>query len=238
MRYIIGICDDEELMLKINELYVREMSKKIGIDVEILCFRSGNEIIEYSQSDKIDVAFMDIDMKGISGINAALKLKSINRDMVIIFVTGHREFAIDAFEADAVGYLVKPIQPEKVEKMLRKSINLIILMKNRVNNTMLVITEDNIKKKIPQYKIIYIEKEGNQCQIHTTEGTHSYYIAITKIIEELEDYFWQINQGIIINKKFIKDIVKNEILLKNGLSFTLGRKYSKEIRQKFFQEKV
>lgn len=234
MRYIIGICDDEELMLKINELYVREMSKKIGIDVEILCFRSGNEIIEYSQSDKIDVAFMDIDMKGISGINAALKLKSINRDMVIIFVTGHREFAIDAFEADAVGYLVKPIQPEKVEKMLRKSINLIILMKNRVNNTMLVITEDNIKKKIPQYKIIYIEKEGNQCQIHTTEGTHSYYIAITKIIEELEDYFWQINQGIIINKKFIKDIVKNEILLKNGLSFTLGRKYSKEIRQKFF----
>lgn len=238
MRYIIGICDDEELMLKINELYVREMSKKIGIDVEILCFRSGNEIIEYSQSDKIDVAFMDIDMKGISGINAALKLKSINRDMVIIFVTGHREFAIDAFEADAVGYLVKPIQPEKVEKMLRKSINLIILMKNRVNNTMLVITEDNIKKKIPQYKIIYIEKEGNQCQIHTTEGTHSYYIAITKIIEELEDYFWQINQGIIINKKFIKDIVKNEILLKNGLSFILGRKYSKEIRQKFFQEKV
>lgn len=235
MKYHIGICDDEEMILSVSEVYVREISKKINLDIEIFCFKSGIELLEFvKNNNRLDLLFLDIDMKDLNGISTAVQLRMLKKDTVIIFVTGHREFAIDAFEVDAVGYIVKPVDPVKMEKLMKKAINLLIMTRNKIVNTMLIITEENIKKRIPQYKIMYIEKEKNQCAIHTLENVHYCYTTIAKIVEELDDYFWQINQGTIINKKYIKDIKGNDVILKNDLVFSLGRKFSKQVKEQFY----
>lgn len=123
MRYCIVICDDEEMMLRINEVYISEIAKKRNIDVDIKCFESGEAVLEFAKHHRVDIAFLDINMNTISGISTAVQLKKTNNDIVTIFITGHAEFALDAFEVEAIGYLVKPVDPKKIEKWVVKAIN-------------------------------------------------------------------------------------------------------------------
>lgn len=234
MKFCIAICDDEEMMLKINQVYITEMIKKIGVEAQITCFKSGQEVIKFAQNHDIDIAFLDIDMKGLSGIATAVQLKKLKQSIITIFVTGHREFAVEAFDAEAVGYLVKPVEPQKLEKLLKRAINLVIMQKNRLINSNITITEDNLKKKIQQYKIIYIEKKINKCLINTTEQTHSCYDTIANMKNMLDDSFLQISQGVIVNKRYIRSIEGNDVLLKNQLIFSIGRKFIKEVKASYF----
>lgn len=234
MKYCIAVCDDEAMMLKINEVYISEIAKKHNLDIDLKCFESGEELVEYAKKHRVDIAFLDINMKQISGISAAVQLKKLNNDMVTIFITGHAEFALEAFEAEAIGYLVKPLDPKKLEKWIIKAANQIIMQKSKIVSTMITIVEDNVKKKIPQYKIIYIEKEHNQCAIHTTDSVHYCYLTITNMIEKLEKMFYQINQGTIVNKNYITTIESNEVVLKNSMSFTLGRKFNKIVKEQYY----
>lgn len=235
MQYKIGICDDEEMIIKVNKIYIEEIAKKHNMDIVIYSALNGDQIISNMKQHNLDIIFMDIDMKGISGIEAAVEIKKVNRDTSIIFVTAHSEFALTAYEIDAIGYLVKPIDPAKLEKLLLKAARQIVLEKNKITNSMLIITEDNVKKRLPQYKIICIEKQSNQCIAYMKDSTHYFYDTIANIKGKLESYFYQINQGVIINNKYIKDIEGNQMLLKNGMSYTIGRKYIKEIRNMVYQ---
>lgn len=236
MKYNIAICDDEDMMIKINTVYITELSKKMKLDVSVHGFTDGRDLIDFAYEHKIDIAFLDIDMPEISGISSAMSLKKINKDIIIIFVTGHKEFALEAFDADAVGYIVKPVQPEKLERILRKAINLINMSKNQIISKSIFIIEDNVKKKLLIHQIISIEKEGNRCKIVSINETHYCYMTISKILNELDKDFWQINQGVVVGKRYIKDIYGNEVIMKNGQRYVLGRKYSKDVKDRFYNQ--
>ncbi len=83
-------------------------------DANVTCFLSANDALEYAQKNKIDVAFLDIQMIEISGLFLAKKLKSINPLVNIIFVTGYSDYMMDAFDMLASGYVMKPINPERI----------------------------------------------------------------------------------------------------------------------------
>lgn len=234
MQYKIGICDDEELMININSLYIRDIAKKLGLDITLHTFSSGESLLAYADSHPLDIAFLDIDMDGISGISVAFSLRKKYPNLVTIFITGHSEYALEAFDTDAAGYLVKPLNPEKLEYSLKKAIKYTKLAKKATISKYITITEDNIKKKLPQYQILYFEKEGNQCKVVTTTTTHYWYVTIKSILQILDEDFIQVNQGVIVNCRYIKNIIKDSIHLKDGSSFTIGRKYLPIVKEHFF----
>lgn len=234
MQYRIGICDDEEMMININSLYIKAIAKKLDLDIILHTFSSGEDLLAYTDSHALDIAFLDIDMDGISGISAAFSLRKKYPNIVTIFITGHSEYALEAFDTDAAGYLVKPLNPEKLEYTLKKAIKYTKLIKNAAINKYITITEDNIKKKLPQYQIIYFEKEGNQCKVVTAKETHYWYITVKSLLQLLDDDFIQVNQGVIVNHIHIKNIIKNSIILKDGSSFQIGRKYLPLVKERFF----
>lgn len=233
MKYIIGICDDEKLMIDINTVYIKNICEKYNIDIELHTFSSGEEIIAYAKSHKLDIAFLDIDMDGISGISAAVALRKANPGIVTIFITGHTEYAIDAFDTDAAGYLVKPLNPEKLEHSIKKAINYIKMSKSAIINKYITITEDNAKKKIPMYQILYFEKVGNQCKILTTKETYYWYTTIKNVLSIIDENFIQISQSIIVNQRYVKEIVKGDVILKDQSVFRIGRQYLSIAKEKF-----
>ena len=233
MQYIIGICDDENLMVNINTVYIKDICQKLNIDIKIHTFSSGEEIINYAKLHKLDIAFLDIDMDGISGISAGIALRKLNPNVVTIFITGHTEYAVDAFDTDAAGYLVKPLNPEKLEHSIKKAIKYIRMTKTSVTSKFITITEDNVKKKIPQYQILYFEKLGNQCKIVTAKETFYWYTTIKNVLSVLDEDFIQVSQGIIVNQRYIKEVTKGELILKDQSVFRIGRQYLPTIKEKF-----
>lgn len=87
-------------------------------EAEILSFRWPDEALEAAGKQPVDVAFLDIQMGGMSGLQLAVRLKEIRADIRIVFVTGYSQYAVDAFAMHATGYLLKPVGKEDVEREL------------------------------------------------------------------------------------------------------------------------
>ena len=110
------ICvDDEELILN---LVVYMCSQMPQID-EVKGFLNPLEALDYLENNKADIAILDIDMPGINGISLAVKIKEKYSDISIIFLTGYSNYALDAFRIHASGYVMKPIERERLENEIQ-----------------------------------------------------------------------------------------------------------------------
>ena len=117
----ILLVDDEKLQLIRLK---KAVSEALPQGSEILCFSNP---VEACKEEAIDLAFLDIEMPGMNGIQLAKKLKQANPKINIVFVTAYDQYALDAFRIHASGYLTKPVNKQKVEEELTHLRNPIVL---------------------------------------------------------------------------------------------------------------
>ncbi|QOS69768.1 response regulator [Eggerthella guodeyinii] len=106
--------DDEPLALK--DL-VRTL-RRLQPGCEPLEFATSREALEHAEADRVDVAFLDIEMPGMGGLALAKRLKDLQPDLHVVFVTSYEQYAVDAFALHATGYLLKPVQADALEREL------------------------------------------------------------------------------------------------------------------------
>jgi two-component SAPR family response regulator len=106
--------DDEKLALE----SLSSAIKAIVTEDDVESFRYPEDALEYARDNHCDIAFLDVEMAGMSGIELAEELKKYNSEINIVFCTGYGNYRDAAFELHASGYLMKPITPEKVKSEL------------------------------------------------------------------------------------------------------------------------
>ncbi len=106
----IFAADDERYSLKQLEQAIREMAPQ----ADVAAFQDPEELLEYATEHSCDVAFLDIEMGAVSGIEVAKQLKFLYPAVNIVFVTAYSQYLQDAFKLHANGYLMKPIKKEEV----------------------------------------------------------------------------------------------------------------------------
>ena len=109
--------DDEKMLLENFRITV---SGAPHVD-DLKLFENGAEALLWVEKHHVDVAFLDIEMPGEQGISLARKLKKMDRNIRIVFVTAYEQYALDAFGVDAIGYVLKPYLLEDVERELEKA---------------------------------------------------------------------------------------------------------------------
>ncbi|MDR2543758.1 MAG: response regulator, partial [Treponema sp.] len=97
--------DDEQHALKSLQSAIEEALPNCSLS----CFNKSKNALEYAKNNRIDVAFLDIEMAGMNGLQIAKSLKEIYGKTCIVFVTGHSHYAADAFALRANGYIMKPV---------------------------------------------------------------------------------------------------------------------------------
>ncbi|MBQ0079003.1 MAG: response regulator [Eubacterium sp.] len=108
--------DDEILLLEILKKSVLE-SPDIS---EVAGFRSAIEALDWAKEnpDGFDIAFLDIQIQKMNGLELAEELRKLNHRLPVVFCTGYEEYALDAFKVHAAGYLTKPIHPADVQEQI------------------------------------------------------------------------------------------------------------------------
>lgn len=119
MRRAILI-DDEEIALDVMNIMLNEVG---GVEV-VGKYQLVAEALAQCESLKPDLIFLDIEMPGVNGLDAAIELTIHCPDAKIVFVTAHDQYAIDAYDTDAIGYLLKPVVKDKLVKLLLRYNNL------------------------------------------------------------------------------------------------------------------
>ncbi len=110
--------DDEIFALEDFEDTCREL----GIKDEIVKFNNPLDALSYVAKNKVDIAFLDIEMPVIKGIELAKRIKALSQNTRIIFTTGYGNYALEAFTVDAVDYVMKPYEPGMIKKAYDKAL--------------------------------------------------------------------------------------------------------------------
>ena len=107
----ILLVDDEELQL----LRLVKACKQVLMDAEFFVYTNPLKVLKEHKETKFDIAFLDIEMPGMNGIQLAKKLKVSNPNLKVIFVTAYSDYALDAYKAHASGYVTKPVSVKKIQ---------------------------------------------------------------------------------------------------------------------------
>ena len=95
-------------------------------------FQEAEEALDWVKNNPVDVAFLDMEMRQMHGLELAKKMKKINTTIRVVFVTAYEQYALQAFGVDAIGYVLKPYMRQEIQKEIRKAASFHPLSKKRV----------------------------------------------------------------------------------------------------------
>ena len=119
----ILLVDDEPLQL----VRLEKAVKACLPDAKLFCFNNPIEAYEKCREEAIDIAFLDIEMPGLNGIQLAKRFKGLNPLINVIFVTAYNQYAMEAYRLHASGYVPKPVSKEKVAEEIKNLRNPVTL---------------------------------------------------------------------------------------------------------------
>ena len=168
----IAICDDEFQCRQQTVQAIDECMRNIDILADV--FENGRDFLQAFQKNPYDLVFLDIEMPETDGISLARKLRSLSCDVPIVFLTSHIEYALEGYEVNALCYLTKPIQCEKLNELLG------YVMERIREQHDLWIKTDMGEERILVKDILYLEAQNQNILICTADRTNK--ITTGKII--------------------------------------------------------
>lgn len=218
----IAICDDEANIRSY-------LSSLIGVQscpCEIVEYASAGDCL--ADHREIDLLFLDIelatDRSGLDGMALARKIRerATGTQPVIIFVTGHERYVFDAFDVGAFQYLLKPVDEEKFAQVFARAVAQIGTAKEKPGRV-LTLQSANTSKTVPLDSIYYIESSNHKVELHLKDGEFACYAKIGDLELELQDQFFRIHKGYLVNLSYVAGYSKTEVTLTNGERLLLSK---------------
>ncbi len=187
---------------------------------------NGKEAIDELNQHQYDIVFLDIDMPLFSGIEV---LQSVAIRPAVIMTTAYNHFAFDAYQLDAVDYLLKPISYPRFVKAIEKAKAFLELkVKNKPLPKSIFFKVDGYQQEFDFDAISYFQSIGNYIKIHFVKPkkTVLVYDSLKNLVENLPtEKFIQIHKSFIVNIGVVKHIEKEHIELQNSEKLPVGRKF-------------
>ncbi len=233
--YKVAICDDEEELRERVKQILIGLSVKTDIEFEISLFESGEQLVAHYESDQppFHILILDVEMNGLSGIEAARKIRNLNYlDEQIIFLTSYPEYMLESFDVITFQYLIKPVSPSILEEKILKLHQFL-----QASNHKFLVIKSGYEEFVLKYdEIIGIEAAKsltvkNKLLIHTVDQTYDSKGTITEYAASLKDYhFLQIHRSVVINLLHVKRFAAGTVTMSSGMEFPIGRSKVKEVK--------
>lgn len=203
----IAIVEDEAVYARQLEEYLLRYQKEKGCEMRITRFEDGDEIAE-EYAGIYDVILMDIQMQFMDGMTAAEKIRQMDSEVIIIFITNMTEYAVRGYQVDALDYVVKPIEYFAFSRKLDRAL---ARVKGKMHNYISILTEKGMKK-LDLSDILYIEVQDHTLIYHTkTESVKAKGRGVMKDTEQMMiPYgFFRNNNCYLVNLKRVESVEDN-----------------------------
>jgi len=232
-----------------DEAPARSLIKEFLQDYEDLVLleecNNGVDAVTAINTFKPDLIFLDIQMPGLTGFEVLKRLEEMPQ---VIFSTAYDQYAMKAFEVNAVDYLLKPFKQERFDEAIQKLRNnskgylsQIQTLVNSLNEQEsylinILVSVRNKLINIPTDQIVLIKAEGNYARLTTVDGSYLTSYGITKLEEKLNpQQFIRVHRSTIINITCVKEVYtypsSYEVVMKNGGVVKVSRSYLNNIRK-------
>jgi DNA-binding LytR/AlgR family response regulator len=225
----IGICDDQAAQ---NELLLRYLSQhRSSAEFDVFQATSPVEFLLHLHERKPDLVFLDIDMAGMNGIELGEAIKRERPETIIVYITGHEEYALEAFRVRAFHYLVKPIAADSIRKVFDECLPMLLHEERDASRCTFSVQKKGEMICIDYTDIYFFEKVGHKIHVSAEEQSISYYGNFAELLGQLEDGpFLQCHQGYIVNIGKVRAFRDKTLFLNGGRQIPVSRSYADLVR--------
>lgn len=224
MLKFCAIDDNIETLNKLSKI-LETVFMQHNIDAVVsLKTSSPDELLNFANTNKIDVLFLDIDLyPNCSGLDLAEKIRKNDKDCYFIFVSAYPEYVFQTFSHKTFDFIFKPFAPKRIEKCVLRLVDDIISSPKRF------IRIDNKNTIIDEREIEYIKRDGMKIVFHTNIRDYEIYSSISKVESKLPDNFVRCHKSFIANIDNITKIEpSNNLIYFNSSICDIGPKYKNQ----------
>lgn len=230
MSVQIGICDDrlDDIRILSEALYAYDVT------FQITAYSEGQSLLEDCFERKIlfDIIFLDIYMPDLNGIDTAKKIRSVMKDVKIVFVSSSNEHYPEAYDLFAFNYILKPINIEKLNRVLEQALS--DISGERLQQ--ISFSHKGSMHRIYCRDILYIESRDKLILFNSIDGTTKQcYAKIDDILNQLPDEsFIRCHQSFVVNIYHVTEMSENSFRVGSS-NISISKKYLKASKDKYFK---
>lgn len=227
MTLKIAVCDD---VIADRQLLI-SLIKAEHITCECTPYDSGEALLwDFENGAHFDIFFLDIFMKGISGVETAKRIRAVNSNALIIFVSSSDDFYRESYDLYAFNYLIKPLTKEKLAEVLHRAATDL----NKDVNQVVRFSFDNSLHTIPCSHLLYLTSDKHIVYFHLTNGKAlKSYGKMDDFVTQLHvKFFMRCHQSYIVNLKHVTGLTASEFML-GEVRVPISRKFSSQAREQY-----
>ncbi|HQR26691.1 MAG TPA: LytTR family DNA-binding domain-containing protein [Nocardioides sp.] len=221
--------DDERPALDELAFLLRQDPRVQGV----LTSDTATEALRVLQDLAVDAVFLDISMPGLSGLELAQVLSRFKSPPPVVFVTAHDRHAVEAFELNAVDYVLKPVREDRLAEAVRRVVE--------GGGRPAARTDDQIAVElggrtrfISRADIRYVEAQGDYARLHTTQGSHLLRTPLATLEAEWREAgFVRIHRSLLVSLPHVQEIRTDAgrcTVLVDGKELSVSRRHTRELR--------
>lgn len=224
---MINICivEDEVQQADLLKNYIEKYGTARNQQFNITHLLDGIDLVDDYKS-QFDIILLDIQMKHLDGMAAAEKIRKVDADVIIIFITSTVQYAVQGYAVDALGYVLKPVPYTQFEQLFDKAITRVQAKQQHVY---VKVNVDDKQLKLDCDTIIFIESQRNNVIIHCEDMDYTTAGPLKRFDEMLESHgFSKCHNAYLINLSFVEAVQKEEVILTHGINLPISRARKKE----------
>lgn len=234
-EFKLAICDDQQYFIDDIKQYMKAYESEKKSHFTISEYHSGEELLEEISEKGMeqDILFLDVDMPGKLGIDVAKEIRKEYPDTVICFITSYSDYAYQAYDTYALGYLLKPVEYVKLRDMLNRCVTMVQYQKNaeEAKKHFIEVKTRYSTVHLDTDEILYVEKRKNQCVFHLEDGELLSYMTLKEAAQLLDaKAFLKTHQGYIVNFRHIKEVKTGSVCLGKNREVPVSRSNQEKLR--------
>ena len=208
----IALVEDEAEVRAQLQGYVQRHTRQYGTEFAVTEFADGMELLD-DYRPVYDVLFLDVEMKHLDGMTTAERIRQMDADVILIFITNMAQYAIRGYEVDALDYVLKPVNYYQFCTKLSRAIQRV--QRRRGGQVVLQLAGGGMQV-LSTNDIYYLETRSRMLYYHTSKGEFAARASLQSAEKQLAEYhFVRCNQCYLVNLAYVKGIENDFALVKN-----------------------
>jgi DNA-binding LytR/AlgR family response regulator len=209
----------------------------LGRDARVADVRgagSAAEALRVLQEETVDVVFLDIRMPGLTGLDLARVLSRFKQPPAVVFVTAHDDHAVDAFDLNAVDYVLKPVRDDRLAEAVRRVVETRGAVPSPVEEDTIAVELGGRTRFVSRSEVRYVEAQGDYARLHTADGSHLVRVPLSSLEEQWRDAgFVRIHRSLLVALAHVEEVRMDSgrcTVLVGGDELAVSRRHTRELR--------
>lgn len=219
----IAIVEDDQHYAETLVAFLEQYEKENNQVFHIQRFTDGAEIVT-DYPEQLDIILMDIEMEQMDGMTAAEKIRLVDKEVVIIFITNMMHYAMKGYAVEALDYVLKPINYFAFSQRIARALE---RMKKKKGKQLLISRYGNVKR-ISTDELLYVEVHNHDIEYHTLDEVIRVRGTLRALEKELEELaFFRCNSGCLLNLDYVDEMDGSDVIVR-GQRIPVSRSRRKE----------